>query len=73
MFKSKEVDENGEVLVPAPMDHLDPAREHRFFCPWKNATAQTRLGTTNKNEVETPAWGVLPADVEERIRATKYV
>lgn len=41
MFKSKEIDpETNQVLVPAPMDHLDPVREHRFFCPWKNAEAQ---------------------------------
>lgn len=41
MFKSKEIDpETNEVLVPAPMDHLAPAREHRFFCPWKNPDAQ---------------------------------
>lgn len=41
MFKSKEIDpETNEVLVPAPMDHLDPVREHRFFCPWKNVEAQ---------------------------------
>ncbi|KAF3761488.1 zf-C3HC-domain-containing protein [Cryphonectria parasitica EP155] len=41
MFKSKEIDpETNEVLVPAPMDHLDPTREHRFFCPWKSAEAQ---------------------------------
>lgn len=41
MFKSKEVDpDTNEVLVPAPMDHLEPVREHRFFCPWKTAEAQ---------------------------------
>lgn len=41
MFKSKEIDpETNEVLVPAPMDHLDPVREHRFFCPWKSSEAQ---------------------------------
>lgn len=41
MFKSKEIDpETNQVLVPAPMDHLDPMREHRFFCPWKNVEAQ---------------------------------
>ncbi|RDA85488.1 hypothetical protein CP532_0005 [Ophiocordyceps camponoti-leonardi (nom. inval.)] len=42
MFKSKEVADDGSVLVPAPMDHLDPLREHRFFCPWKSAEAQSR-------------------------------
>ena len=41
MFKSKEVDpETGAVVVPAPMDHLDPLREHRFFCPWQSGEAQ---------------------------------
>lgn len=41
MFKSKEVDpDTGAVIVPAPMDYLDPLREHRFFCPWNNADAQ---------------------------------
>lgn len=41
MFKSKEIDPaTNEVLVPAPMDHLDPVGEHRFFCPWKSAEAQ---------------------------------
>lgn len=67
MFKSKEIDpETNEVLVPAPMDHLDPAREHRFFCPWKSAEAQqirsdvsearkTRLGA----EEELSGWETL--------------
>lgn len=67
MFKSKEIDpETNTVLVPAPMDHLDPVREHRFFCPWKSADAQRlradasssrrRLGT---EEDDLPGWEVL--------------
>ncbi|KAI1503488.1 C3HC zinc finger-like-domain-containing protein [Biscogniauxia marginata] len=58
MFKSKEVDEAiGRVLVPAPMDHLDPVREHRFFCPWRNAATQHNPGSkTNDNKA---AWEVL--------------
>ncbi|KAM3478849.1 hypothetical protein MY5147_001988 [Beauveria neobassiana] len=55
MFKSKEVDENGKVLVPAAMDHLDPIREHRFFCPWKNPEAQSRVGATGK-DAQATAW-----------------
>ncbi|KAK5996595.1 hypothetical protein PT974_01932 [Cladobotryum mycophilum] len=58
MFKSKEVDEQGQVLVPAPMDHLDPVREHRFFCPWKSASAQTRGNTSSKGD-DKPAWKTL--------------
>lgn len=56
MFKSKEVDADGKVLVAAPMDHLDPVREHRFFCPWKNADAQAR---SSDKEDQKPAWQQL--------------
>jgi hypothetical protein len=61
MFKSKEVDESGKIIVPAPMDYLDPEREHRFFCPWKNATAQSRGHVTQSaNEsADMPAWKML--------------
>ena len=59
MFKSKEVDETGEVLVPAPMDHLDPVREHRFFCPWKNAQVQKRSNARPDEEEAQPGWRVL--------------
>ncbi|KAF3810239.1 hypothetical protein GCG54_00002696 [Colletotrichum gloeosporioides] len=59
MFKSKEVNAEGEVLVPAPMDHLDPIREHRFFCPWKNPVAQ-RLSTAKPgSESDMAAWKCL--------------
>lgn len=58
MFKSKEVDDKGEILVPAPMDHLDAVREHRFFCPWKNAQAQSRGGQAG-SEADLPGWKVL--------------
>lgn len=59
MFKSKEVADNGEVLVPAPMEFLDPAREHRFFCPWANGAAQSRGGAQSRLESEAPGWKIL--------------
>ena len=59
MFKSKEVDEAGQVLVPAPMDHLDPLREHRFFCPWKSAEAQSRGAASAGTGVELAGWETL--------------
>lgn len=62
MFKSREVDpDTGEVLVPAPMDHLDPLREHRFFCPWKNPAAQRNPGgrLLAPGERDPAAWEVL--------------
>ncbi|KAK2014285.1 zf-C3HC-domain-containing protein [Colletotrichum eremochloae] len=59
MFKSKEVSADGEILVPAPMDHLDPIREHRFFCPWKNPATQ-RLGSAKPgSESDMAAWKCL--------------
>lgn len=55
MFKSKEVDPaTGAVIVPAPMDHLEPLREHRFFCPWKNGDAQ-RIVPTSSASSSSPA------------------
>ncbi|KAH9907190.1 zf-C3HC-domain-containing protein [Xylariomycetidae sp. FL2044] len=63
MFKSKEVDEEtGQIVVPAPMDHLDPVREHRFFCPWRNAAAQHNPGSkTNDNKT---AWEILAQTIK---------
>ncbi|KAF4959973.1 hypothetical protein FGADI_1247 [Fusarium gaditjirri] len=59
MFKSKEVGENNEVLVPAPMDFLDPAREHRFFCPWANSETQKQAHSQNASGQDLPGWKVL--------------
>ena len=64
MFKSKEVGEDGEVIVSAPMDYLDPIREHRFFCPWKNADAQRRSGARATDEEPQPGWRVLLKTLE---------
>ena len=58
MFKSKEVDDDGQVIVPAPMDFLDPVREHRFFCPWSNAKAQSR-GASSKESADNAGWNML--------------
>ncbi|KAI2472889.1 zf-C3HC-domain-containing protein [Annulohypoxylon bovei var. microspora] len=63
MFKSKEVDEaTGRIIVPAPMDYLDPVREHRFFCPWRNATTQHNPGA--KTVDNKTAWEVLAQTVK---------
>jgi hypothetical protein len=62
MFKSKQVDpDTNAVLVPAAMDHLDPVREHRFFCPWKNGAVQRNAGAKPLAKGEEPkaGWEVL--------------
>ncbi|KAI0851134.1 zf-C3HC-domain-containing protein [Daldinia vernicosa] len=63
MFKSKEIDEETkEILVPAPMDYLDPIREHRFFCPWRNAAVQHNPGA--KKVDNKTAWEVLAQTIK---------
>lgn len=66
MFKSKEVDpETDTVLVPAPMDHLEPVREHRFFCPWKTPDAQ-RLHPSDAGSAAAARRSRLGPDEEEK-------
>ena len=68
MFKSREVDQaTGQVIVPAPMDHLDPVREHRFFCPWRNPSAQRNPASKTKDAVA--GWEVLA----QTLRNTAYL
>jgi hypothetical protein len=72
MFKSKQVDpDTNEVLVPAAMDHLEPLREHRFFCPWKNGAVQRNPGAKPlaSGEEATAAWEILV----QSIRNEAYV
>lgn len=62
MFKSKAIDNQTGIVVPAVMDHLDPLREHRFFCPWKNGAAQRNSGAKPNPEGsggDKPAWEIL--------------
>ncbi|KAK3492542.1 C3HC zinc finger-like-domain-containing protein [Neurospora hispaniola] len=71
MFKSKQVDpETNTILVPAPMDHLDPLREHRFFCPWKNPQAQRNPGAKPlaRGETDKAAWEVLVEGLKNESR-----
>jgi hypothetical protein len=71
MFKSKQVGPDGTtILSPAPMDHLDPASEHRFFCPWKNAAAQRLDYNVPNPESDAAAWTRLVRiiDTEAKIR-----
>ncbi|KAI1434726.1 C3HC zinc finger-like-domain-containing protein [Xylaria sp. CBS 124048] len=68
MFRSKEIDEvTGEIIVPAPMDHLDPVREHRFFCPWRNPEAQQNPGAKTRDTKA--AWEVLA----QTLKNTSYL
>ncbi|KAK7942438.1 uncharacterized protein PG986_011551 [Apiospora aurea] len=60
MFKSKEVNpDTKQVIIPAPMDHLDLVREHRFFCPWRNAASQRNPGSSIAEAEDKTAWEIL--------------
>ncbi|KAK8045590.1 hypothetical protein PG993_005614 [Apiospora rasikravindrae] len=60
MFKSREVNpDTKEVIIPAPMDHLDLVREHRFFCPWRNAASQKNPGSNIAEAEDKMAWEIL--------------
>lgn len=59
MFKSKQVGQDGQILVPAPMDFLDPLQEHRFFCPWSSAKAQSRGAAAAASDTDSAAWSTL--------------
>jgi hypothetical protein len=60
LFKSKEVNEVGEIVHPATMNHLDPVEQHREYCPWRNPKSQSG-GTPSKSAhaPELAAWQVL--------------
>lgn len=60
LFKSKKVNEAGEMVHPATMNHLDPIEQHREYCPWRNPKSQSG-GTPSKSThlPELAAWQVL--------------
>lgn len=58
MFKSKKVDEHGQRVEGAMLEHLDPIAEHRDYCPWKSGQSQS--GPTRKSsERLLAAWEVI--------------
>jgi hypothetical protein len=48
LFKSKEVNENGEEVVGAAVNCLDVVKEHREYCPWRNPASQNGQKATAK-------------------------
>jgi len=60
IFKSKEVNEAGEELAEAVVNHLDVVKEHREYCPWKNAASQNgQKATTQTSTSAMAGWEVL--------------
>jgi Rsm1-like len=61
LFKSKEVNEAGEAVREATITYLDLIKEHREYCPWRNAKSQSG-GTGMKKSAQGPelaAWEVI--------------
>lgn len=48
LFKSKELNNDGEVVKEAAMNCLDVVKEHRDYCPWRDPSSQ------NGSRVATP-------------------
>ncbi len=61
LFKSKVVNEAGEVVRGAAMNYLDLVEQHREYCPWRNPKSQSGGGVTNKSiqASELAAWQVV--------------
>ncbi|KAL2115969.1 hypothetical protein VTJ04DRAFT_10224 [Mycothermus thermophilus] len=58
MFRPRDDSSPSSRTTGAPlMDHLDPVREHRFFCPWKNPAAQRNPAARTGGTATTAATG----------------
>jgi len=49
IFKSKEVNEAGEEVSSPVVNCLDVVKEHREYCPWRNAASQNGQKATEKS------------------------
>lgn len=60
LFKSKGISPTGSEITSAAMNHLDPIKEHRDYCPWKNAVAQSGGGPKSTGNKEMlAAWEIV--------------
>lgn len=59
IFKSKEVNEAGEEVVGAAMSCLDPVKEHRDYCPWRNAISQNGKGPVKTSSTGMAGWEII--------------
>jgi hypothetical protein len=60
IFKSKEVNEAGEEVANPVVNCLDVVKEHRDYCPWRNAASQNGQKATEKSESSARAgWEIV--------------
>ena len=56
LFKSKEVNSQGERVISAAMNCLDVVKEHREYCPWRNAISQNGSKAASPGKVLLAGW-----------------
>ncbi|TVY31040.1 mRNA export factor, partial [Lachnellula hyalina] len=60
IFKSKEINEAGEEVANPVVNCLDIVKEHRDYCPWRNAASQNGQKATESSESTTLAgWEIV--------------
>jgi hypothetical protein len=60
IFKSKQVNEAGEEVASPVVNCLDVVKEHRDYCPWRNAASQNGQKATEKSGNHTLAgWEIV--------------
>jgi len=60
LFKSKQVNEAGEEISGAAMNHLDVVLQHRDYCPWRNAASQNgAISLTNSRVRAMAGWEIV--------------
>jgi hypothetical protein len=57
LFKSKVVSAEGVEIEGPVVNCLNPAKEHREYCPWRNAVSQNGVGKSSTNNLA--GWEVL--------------
>jgi len=60
LFKSKEVNAAGEEVANPVVNCLDVVKEHRDYCPWRNAASQNgRKATENSENPARAGWEIV--------------
>lgn len=59
IFKSKDINAAGEEVVRATMSCLDVVKEHRDYCPWRNAISQNGKGPVKTSTTGMAGWEII--------------
>ncbi|TVY53970.1 mRNA export factor rsm1 [Lachnellula cervina] len=60
IFKSKEINQAGEEVANPVVNCLDVVKEHRDYCPWRNAASQNgQKATDNSESTALAGWEIV--------------